>query len=83
MIINVTQEDIENGQHGCSRCPIALAASRAYGRQVYVGTYNIYADYDGRNVLAKLPVNAVQFVSQFDTSMFDVLRPFSFEIKDN
>lgn len=80
MIINVTQEDIENGQHGCSRCPIALAASRAYGRQVYVGTYNIYADYDGRNVLTALPFVATRFVGQFDTSMFDVLKPFSFEV---
>lgn len=80
MIINVTQEDIENGQHGCSRCPIALAASRAYGRQVYVGTYNIYADYDGRNVLTALPFVAIRFVNLFDTSMFDVLKPFSFEV---
>lgn len=80
MIINVTQEDIENGQHGCSRCPIALAASRAYERQVYVGSYNIYADYDGRNVLTALPFVAIRFVNLFDTSMFDVLKPFSFEV---
>lgn len=80
MIINVTQEDIENGQRGCSRCPIALAASRAYGRQVYVGQYNIYDDYNGQRVLARLPSVAVLFVGQFDTSMFDVLKPFSFEI---
>lgn len=83
MIINVTQEDIENGiRHSCFSCPIALAVKRETGcncsvesanfhlkaRIFMMGSYEAY--FPGKE--------AEDFINNFDGGK--PVKPFSFEL---
>jgi hypothetical protein len=76
MIIEVTQQDIDNGvQCSSVRCPIALAAQRQIGcRWVSVGPNHL----DTGHKRVPLPANARAFEYAFDLG--DPVQPFSFEI---
>ena len=76
--IHVTQQDIEQGEAGnCSRCSIALAASRAYGFAVTVGSVGLHReDAVGRRPIGTLPPEAASFIRAFDAGC--PVEPFSF-----
>jgi hypothetical protein len=62
--INVTKEDIQNGKPiHISKCPVALAITRATGRTCEVDLDAIYVDGLG---LVYSPTEVVKFVRAFD-----------------
>ena len=82
MIINVTQEDINNGKISEARkCPITLAANRIFGdNHVITGITGIlYNIVNNKTECYLLPQEAREFIQNFD-SEFPV-KPFMFEIK--
>lgn len=81
MEISVTKEDIKKGNQGhCRDCPIALAASRAFGVDVLVRSRYVAVDAvpGGRNAIYSLPENARNFINNFDNGR--PVRPFRFEL---
>lgn len=95
MRIEVTQEDIDDGQPGmATHCPIALAMGRATGKQWRVdGPHASECNWDGQAVRGTrivLPSLCVQFVKDFDGEDFDLgecgtlgpeCEPFSFDLE--
>jgi hypothetical protein len=76
MQITVTQEDISQGVRcSCNTCPVARAASRAFGGNVLVRTTDLLAF----SRWYQLPTEATQFIADFDTNK--PVQPFSFEVK--
>jgi hypothetical protein len=84
MRVQVTQEDIEQGEQGsCKHCPIAIAVSRATGKKAYVG-------YDGISTgelpgpmfeprwQYETPKVARDFIVDFDYGL--PTHPFEFEL---
>lgn len=82
VLVTVTKEDIAEGTHACTRCPIALALRRALP-----GAYQVYVRHDSiviapRDTLLatyELPDPVADFVNRFDA--MDTVAPFSFEIE--
>jgi hypothetical protein len=77
--IFVTQSDIDEGQPlACSFCPIALAATRAFGgRQVIVDSF---LSIRGQERLAwSMPPAAYTFIREFDAGR--EVAPFSFTLE--
>lgn len=77
VIIEVTQEDIDNGfvDH-CQLCPIALALARAgFPKPAVLGPFFNFGD-DRQKV--ELPECCGEFIDQFDDE--EPVQPFSFEI---
>lgn len=78
--INVTQEDIDHGEKGnCSRCPVALAASRV----LYHPTIWPCGIWFGRpcsmnRCSVPTPPEVTKFVSDFDSDR--PVEPFSFTL---
>jgi hypothetical protein len=88
MIIDVTQDDIDNGVPSIStKCPIALAAQRQFvvdGAVVEVSHHSlsVYAFREGEGWVwteHRLPLSARAWISAYDKHR-DVL-PFSFEVE--
>lgn len=78
MIIEVIQDDIDNGQRNrCRYCPIALALSRTTGKTWEVGYSN--CSLMGHYNHLHLPDNATAFINLFDGGR--TVRPFSFELE--
>lgn len=76
MKVTVTQEDIDNGDRTQSRCPIALAISRAYGlKNIGVGGFSV----TGMSKTRWLPVEAQLFVRDFDNG--HPVKPFEFRLQ--
>jgi hypothetical protein len=76
IIIDVTEEDIREGiPSNFCWCPFALAANRAFGRPVEVGTKHL-ALGDG---YTHLPVEAIRFIAAFDAA--EPVRPSTFTIR--
>lgn len=78
--ITVTQEDIDLGnQTNCEYCPIARAASRITGKDVWVGTtiFNVRA-VDSKEITYNLPLAAEVFIQQFDRLGPSAVKPFTF-----
>lgn len=77
MVVNVTQEDIDLGQHShCTKCPVALAISRAIKEDLVSVAYSfclIGADK------YQLPEEVSSFITHFDLS--ESVLPFSFEFQ--
>lgn len=74
--VNVTQEDIDEGQrHQCRRCPIALAASMVI--PVAGVTDDIYVDAENDDItFYELPEEAKKFIERFDANA--KVEPFQF-----
>lgn len=78
MFIDVTKEHIRRGQraHAC-KCPVALAASEAFGRQVYVRTDIIHIP-DMDDLTFALSERIQRFTQDYDIGQ--EVEPFSFEV---
>lgn len=80
MRIEVTQEDIENGQRGSSdRCPIARAVLRnlrVIPEGLYVGLQAIETEEEW----FELPREAKLFIRAFDGAGSDRPLPFAFDL---
>ena len=64
MHVSVTAEDITHGQRGNLRsCPIALALNRQTGGLWVVSSNTAW---DGLETVYVLPLEAAQFIKQFD-----------------
>jgi hypothetical protein len=81
MRITVTQDDIDMGckSHN-ENCPLARAASRAFGYPVRVDGFEIYSVDKGgfTHNLATLPRRASEFVRDFDLGR--TMQPFTFTV---
>lgn len=76
MKIQVTREDIKDGQRGNYRsCPIAIAASRAFDCPVTVGLVS----FGTEAWHCLLPQEAKDFVRKYDNRI--AVEPFEFEIE--
>jgi hypothetical protein len=75
MFIEVTQDDINNGvRHSTCDCPIARAATRAFGIPTQVGYVSMCpAGFDA----VYIPPVASDFISMFDMGV--PVQPFPFE----
>ncbi len=79
-IINVTQEDIDNGLRTSScKCPIARAAKREFGLPALISpSFSLFLLKDYENILFSLPSSARDFINDFDGER--PVKPFSFQI---
>ena len=81
MLIEVTQDDIDNGRRNQpSRCPIALAIQRGTGYFVsaWIGQAVIRTQLPKASIEIPLPECVNQFIAAFDNG--DDTAPFSFEL---
>lgn len=90
--VSVTQEDIDHGQAGGRKCPVALALTRATGRNVgvalsYFGFYEVEIKAFGPAI--PLPEEVTKFIHAFDETRMpsrikpettEGLKPFEFEV---
>lgn len=80
MRIVVTKEDIADGRaFTCTKCPVALAMSRAFGMPIYVGPTSWGAFKDG-GPIGRTPELAAEFMTRFDVGL--PVQPFEFEVPD-
>lgn len=78
MKIEVTQDDINNGQRSrCRFCPVALAIQRTFPDQL-VTVGNEAAEIG--MCFITFPTNASEFISAFDKGL--KVQPFTFEINE-
>jgi hypothetical protein len=71
----VTQEDISNGLHSCSHCPIALALTRTFN--VPEGDVNVASRWIVEGIgFGDTPDNACNFIRDFDNGR--PVKPFYF-----
>ena len=75
--VKVTKEDIEKGEPKTGRsCPIALAASRVIGTEVYVDYRDLtFTDEDGE--LVRYYHDGIKFIQDFDYDPLDVHEPLT------
>ncbi len=74
MIVQVTQEDIDNGEiYQPTKCALALALRRVFGPTVQVGVEVFAIGLGGNGKQIKLPEKAIDFRRDFDH--FAGLRP--------
>ena len=85
MVVMVTRKDIDAGEQ-CSQdgCPLALAMTRACGREVAVRLTDYFFKQSDSLDCKPLPATAVSFRRLFDNERCDrsQLEPFSFTIGD-
>lgn len=85
MLIEVTQEDIENGQPTvCRKCPIARATKRAFGKRdpvydIAVDTEDILVILNNAEYRCKPTPEMVDFINMFDC--MEEVKPFSVELE--
>lgn len=79
--IHVTRKDIKLGKRGhCGICPVAIAISRASGREAWVsGNCLLFRQVGGLSEAILLPGTVSQFVTKFDTGK--QVDPFFFIIE--
>jgi hypothetical protein len=88
IIVNVTQEDIDQGcRKSSSSCPIARAFLRATGTAEWVNVGAVQIHWlmrSGVRYCANLPDEAIQFIAEFDRSKKRVQKthpsPVQFEL---
>ncbi len=69
MLINVTQECIDRGEHNCTKCPVALAIKAAYpeAEMVSVGFEFAKIFFPGlNNVIYSLPREVSQWIRDYE-----------------
>lgn len=81
MMIEVTAEDIEQGERGnCGKCPIARAMDRAGVKHVYVGEWSMDGMV-GREFWSMTHIDSTRaFIRAFDEG--DPVEPFSFSFQN-
>lgn len=78
--VNVTKNDIEKGAcKDASGCALAIAISRAIGKEVRVHTKKAWWSAGCSSFYAPLPDSAAEFYRAFDRR--DSVHPFTFEIE--
>jgi hypothetical protein len=89
--ITVTAEDImkgkayrdgPNNERISHNCPISLALTNAFGKQMS-SSCGRFGDPYGKEERKELPTSARNFMSQFDSRLDDKLQPFTFEVEDS
>ena len=76
ILVDVTQEDIENGvAEDCLSCPIAIALERATNKKWAVGSEEVCPN-DFIGPVYRLPQSARRFINRFDSG--GVVKPFRF-----
>jgi hypothetical protein len=82
ILIEVTAEDIADGERECYLCPVALALNRAFGKgceaNVYERDWEMFVEVSGRNM--KAPYAVSHFVNNFARSIN--VEPFTFTLPD-
>jgi hypothetical protein len=84
LVVEVTQEDIDNGlPANGAHCPIARAMNRLGFRDVSVGSRNItwFDHQTGVYRMSLLPREAIRFVRAFDLGGFFSYHPFTFALQ--
>lgn len=81
MLVEVTQEDIDDGSPGdCHLCPIARALARMHGQSPEVSDFFVHdarvVIRDGGHII--LPEVATEFIKRFDG--WQPVQPFSFDL---
>jgi hypothetical protein len=85
VIIEVTQQDIDNGiRNACSKCPIALALTRTMGSafsEVTITTCSTHFPLreNKEDLRAYIPEIARNFIQTFDKGL--PVKPLSFELE--
>ena len=81
MLIEVTRDDVGNGQRFCSdSCPVALAIKRATGAFFVVMTCEHVMITKGvSKQIVRLPPDVIEKVLRFDRG--HAMEPFSFELE--
>lgn len=78
--VEVTQDDINKGvQDNCTKCPVALALSRAFGIPVTVEA--TFATVNGKEI--PIPYEVYEFIWKFDGVGKDGVKPFIFFLPKN
>jgi hypothetical protein len=81
MLINVTEDDIRNGQPSCSNsCPVALALRRQTKREWFVGREAAQCYYPESYGII-FPSRVTFQITRFD--LIKHMEPFDFEIPDD
>ena len=80
MRIEVTQEDIDNGEkRKCDTCAVAIAAHRAFKDCIIlVDGEQMDVIRNGKWKVIDLPDSATRFIEDFDAGR--PVQPFSFEV---
>lgn len=79
MKIQVTQDDIDKGDHTYWNCPVARACFRKEGcTEVLIHPTNYYILYKGSIFMYDNPPEVTRFIYEFDSDI-DV-HPFEFEL---
>ena len=83
MLINVTQEHIDNGlKRTCGKCPVALALLSAGAPDPFVGKDMVWIDFSDPDCMGiVLPKEAHNFIHEFDEGK--KVEPFSFTLNIN
>lgn len=78
--VKVTQEDINAGRRkSCGGCPLALALSRALGRECVVGPVCWWIDGDDTKDCVRLGRDEYNFRVKFDDGFH--VAPFTFYVE--
>ena len=85
--INVRRGDIIKGQRSnCYECPVALATRKIFpAYEIAVGQGGIFMRINENHIFtAKLPIEAEQWVSEFDAlsiMMHTTIKPITFDVE--
>lgn len=80
MVVEVTAEDIADGKRtNCDQCPIALAASRAFGESCWASFRRI--GLLGKGAAVDTPPVARAFMQRFDEAGAASVAPFTFAVE--
>ena len=84
MIVEVNQEDIDNGLTSACNCPVALAVKRTFNKPFALVTNTkayIGDDSETRTLVGTLPYSAISFIEAFDLGWkAGPVKPFNFEL---
>jgi hypothetical protein len=78
--VNVTEDDIRDGQAGvCRECPVALAIKRALpGTDVHVSYERVSLGGPRRQEILGTPDAVQEFIGRFDSAL--PVEPFEFDL---
>lgn len=77
--VEVTREDIENGNYGCSRCPVALAIRRAIPGSIPLVTRTNFTLMGASGKKYQTPPGMRDFILEFDNQL--PVEPITFDLE--
>ena len=77
MKIEVTQDDIERGDHTAWNCPVARACTRKGLTSVLIHPTNYYLEYKSSIHMHYNPLEVTKFIKNFDLDT--EVHPFEFD----